>query len=587
MTNKGILYALLWQQLPILMACLLVMGSGLPATGADAQMKLASETLIEIAGGTGSQAWRIRIGTQDSYKKQFVSAGDNRAWFSHGGWLRLFDTEGGMAIGRWHFPGEIVGLVSAENRVQVEVEDKLNDQIFHRTVSFDPEAGAAVLYWPTGSLLLNRVPFTEVESAWRAPGKAILLSERWEAPAEQDVKELIPELEEAVRRDPTAPLLRLALWRLLHTVGDARAPAVLEKALRITTTDFTETLLIAGLLEQLGEREPARAAFELGYRNFLDRGNDPRLVMALIGKMILYRPWVAKLPDLSTGHGRELMERNYRLAPRCEAADFAWQIYADFLEKNGQTEEAVKWRARAKEAAPTSVFLMPRSATLLFDWTILLVMASMIAAGLYVILLWIRYRPQRRADSAAREDQGRLGRAFSSLSFQYWSRSQRIVLLSVMIVAWIATGFVAGIMRGISRAAELPISFGMGSLAGPATVWFLENRLPPTPERDLLRATAYHQRRNRPSRKLSSSTPDWPKPRSIWVGRHRESGLNSMQGISPAAPCSPRREPTAWLPPSLVVLWEKHSCGPWQDRSWVRARGKRLALWASWDRTLL
>ncbi len=38
-----------------------------------------------------------------------------------------------------------------------------------------------------------------------------------------------------------------------------------------------------------------------------------------------------------------------------------------------------------------------------------------------------------------------------------------------MVVAWVATGFVVGIVQGILRASETPISSGMGSLAGPAT----------------------------------------------------------------------------------------------------------------------
>ncbi len=112
-----------------------------------------------------------------------------------------------------------------------------------------------------------------------------------------------------------------------------------------------------------------------------------------------------------------MMERTYRLAPDCEAADLAWQKYAGILVKNGRTEEPRKWCTRAEEAASTSVFLIPRSSTLLSDWMILPVIAAMISAGLLLVLMWVRYRPQRRADVEARKTRGWVRHAFASLSF--------------------------------------------------------------------------------------------------------------------------------------------------------------------------
>ena len=50
----------------------------------------------------------------------------------------------------------------------------------------------------------------------------------------------------------------------------------------------------------------------------------------------------------------------------------------------------------------------------------------------------------------------------------------------------------------------------MGSLAGPVTVWHLENRLSPTPERDLLLATAYQQDgANDKAERLYRTLPDF------------------------------------------------------------------------------
>ena len=491
-------------------ALLTLLGSANPTLGADVQMDSPSNTLIEITGGSGPQAWQLRYGTHDSYKKHLVSANENRAWFSHGGWLRLIDTRKGVVIDRWHFPGMIVSLSPAGNRVQIEVEDKLNDRAFRRTFASFPSAGEVVPYWPSGNLLLNRVPMTEVESAWRSEESIGLLSDTWKIPKGGEAEELLRGLEEAVERDPTTPALRIALWRVLREMEDPRAPAVLEEALQVPTTDFTEMLPLAGLLDRLGERAAARRAFELGCQDFLRRGNDPRLLLTLIGKMILYQPWRKNPPDLNTNYGRELMERNFRLAPRCEAADFAWQAYAAYLQQGGQTEAARVWRARAKEAARTSVFLMPRDYTLLADLLILVILSAPIAAGLYATLLSVRYLRQRRADLAAQKGQGLRVRAFSLVSLRYWTLSQRVAFLTIIVTVWAAVGLFTVIVQGVSRAAGMPLGSGMGSLAGPVTVWHLENRLPPTPERDLLLAVAYHQSgENEKAERLYRSLPDF------------------------------------------------------------------------------
>ena len=489
---------------------LALLGSAISTPGADVRMNHPSKTLVEITGGSGSQSWQLRYGTYVQYNKQLVVTEENRAWFSHGGWLRLIDTKEGVVIDRWHFPGMIVALSPGNNQVQVKVEDKLNDRVFHRTFTSFPSAGEVVPYWPTGNLMLNRVPMTEVESAWRSEESAGLLSDTWKIPPEEEVQELLGELEDAIGRDPTAPALRIALWRVLREVEDPRAPAVLEEALEVPTTDFTEMLPLAGLLDQLGERAAGRRAFELGYQDFLRRGNDPRLLLTLIGKMILYQPWRKNPPDLSTDYGRELMERNFRLAPRAEAADFAWQAYATYLQQGGQTEAARVWRARAREAARTSVFLMLRDYTLLADLLILVILAAIVAAGLYATLLTVRYWGQRRAYLAAQKEQGRRVRAFSLVSLRYWTLGQRVALLTTVLTAWFGVGLFTVIVQGVSRAAGMPLSSGMGSLAGPVTVWHLENRLSPTPERDLLLATAYQQDgANDKAERLYRNLPDF------------------------------------------------------------------------------
>ncbi len=479
-------------------AVLVVLSAATPVARAAVELKRITPgkapTLIEISGGTGRQAWRLRYGAAVRLLEwaRLAEAPGKRAWFSHGGWLRLIDSEKGMVVGRWHFPGLIVRLLPVDGRVEVEFEDKSGDQTFRRTLTLNPGGGETIPYWAPGSLLLYGVQYSEVESLWPLGTGPGLLSEQAKISAER-AKRLIPELEEAVRRDPASPWLQIALARSLRDAGDSRAAQVLAGALRVPTTDFSELLPISAFLDRLGERDAARAAFERGYQDFLARGNDPRLFLTLFGKNFMYRPWGNSQVDMATDHGRELMERSYQLTPNCEAADFAWEIYAGILEKRGRAEEARLWRARAAEASETSVTMLPRNLLLMADRGVLLVLASLLAAVLYFILLGIRYLPQRRADSAAWREKSWPERAFSWLTVHYWTRGQRLALFTIVLLAWFSIGVIGGILQAVLRVAAWPLGSGVGSFAGPATVWFLERRLPASPDRDLLLALAQQQ----------------------------------------------------------------------------------------------
>ena len=460
--------------------------------GAEAQMNLR-ENLIEISGGSGAKAWTIRYGTADFYQKHFANSDGNRAWLSHGGWLRLVDIDKGFVTGRWHFPGSIVHLAPAGRGVQVQLEDKEGNRVFTRLMTFDPDGDRTIPYWPSGALMLNRVPFTEVESMWSGSTKATVLFEDWKPGGDLDLKQLIPQLEEAARRDPHAPAIRVALWRLLREVKDPRSAAVLDEALNIKSTDFTEELRIASLLESLDEPEAARRVFEAGYRDFLDKGSDPRLMTSLIGKLILYPSRFANPPDFSTERGRELMERHYRLAPYSESADLAWTAYAKMMEGYGRAEDASKWRTRSQEASYTSIFLVPRKLALFSDLTLLAIVAALVSAILCFILSWIRYRPQRRADRAAMLGRSLLVRILAAFSFQHWSLSQRVAFLSIVLVAWVGIGIETGLLRGVARVAATPLNMTIGSLAGPVPTWYIENQVPASPQRNLLLAYAHQQ----------------------------------------------------------------------------------------------
>jgi len=489
MRNHPVRSALRWLVPRIVAAVLATCWAVAPTEGAEIQLSRTSETLLEITGGSGAQAWRLRYGTLNLYNKLLVTTDGGSAWFSHGSWLRLIDTKKGAVIGRWRFPGQIVRLAPEGTKVQVEVEDRLSDdQVFRRTYISDPGV-PAVPYWPNGQLGLYRVQIVEAQTAWPSVSFAPPL-ESGKVSAEQ-VRKAVPELEEAVHRDPTAPWLRIALGKMLLDAGDPRATEVFQEAVWVPTTDFTELFGISAYLDDLNQREAARTAFERGYQGFLEHGNDPRLFTVLIGGLILHARSFARNPEtLPSEQRQELIGRIYKIMPHGEGAELAWRLYSDYLEKTRRADQARVWRARAEDARAASFVMGP---AVYLDHAILIILASSLAAVLLFLVLYARYAPQRRLTVAAVSQPGGLPRGFALFNLEYWNRRQRVAFLTVVLIGWFTAGVAGGFVQGILRLAAMPIGMGMSTVAGPATAWYLENRLPATPERGLLRATAYQQ----------------------------------------------------------------------------------------------
>ena len=105
----------------ILAAVLAVFWAAASLHAAGVTMKDSAST-VEITGGSGASAWRLRYGTHMVFRvpHDLVVTGD-QAYFSHGNWLRQIDTRRGMVTRRWHFPWQISKIVPEGGNVRVEI----------------------------------------------------------------------------------------------------------------------------------------------------------------------------------------------------------------------------------------------------------------------------------------------------------------------------------------------------------------------------------------------------------------------------------------------------------------------------------
>lgn len=516
------------------------------ATGfaADVQVKRLAETLVELSGGNGAQAWNLRYGTKLHFKLIVVPAGRDRAWFSHAGWLRLVDTKNGVVVGRWRFPGQIVSLLPSGDRLQLEVEETASGHSFRRTLTFDPQA-PVVPFWPTNQADLYRVSLDEAKALLYPAVNEGLIStgatlSLGNIPA-QRARQLVPDAEESVRRDPLSPWFRFALAKVLRDSGDPRARDAFAEMARVPAADFAELFIIAANLQLIGQFDVAREVFEHGYADFLRHGNDPRLFFSLrLRELFAVFPRVLPAKEMP-----DVIEHLYWLSPGAEGMEQAWLLYGDYLENKGDASAARKWRARAEELRTSPPVPLLFEASRVVDRALAILLSSILAAVLFIVVLYLRYRPQRKLDLAARDRP----RSFSFLHTQYWSRRERIAFLLIILAGWYAAGLVGGFFADIRIFERRPMGVLAGSFAGPVATSYFENQFPATPQRDLCLAFAYQQSgENEKAEKLYRQLPDFAESWNNLGVLLKNSGhaAEARQAFERALQLEPGMQEAAW-----------------------------------------
>jgi tetratricopeptide (TPR) repeat protein len=471
---------------PIAFAVLL--WSALAASAQTVQVVRESADVIALTGGSGAQAWKLRYGVirSNNLEQRTWEVSNTRAYFANGSWLRLIDTERGAVLGRWRFPYQILEVAAdPTGGPAVRVRFKLSPAAGEadRVVSFDPTIGA-VPKWDLGALLWYRI--AETEAAGLLPGSGIAFN-RWDDRSEEAAS-LVPAFENMIKRDPTAPWLRLALGKLLGDAGDARADAVLSDAVG-TASDFSELFPMSARLGLMGKPELAAAAYDRAYTDFLVRGRDPRLMTFLISRIVLYSPLGQNPGGASDAYRRQSLERMYLLAPGIEGAERAWAGYAAYLERGGDAEGSRVWSGRAHIARRESLYPPGLDTQLVHDRFFLIALGSVLAAVLLIGALYVKYAAERRMRVLAAARMPHVS-STTFLNVEYWSRRERASLLVIASAGWLSIGPAALHLQVLEQASSDPIH--VGEIGGPDDITSIRNRMPPSAERDLLLAIAYH-----------------------------------------------------------------------------------------------
>jgi len=449
----------------------------------EIEVRQINNFLLGLSGGSGARAWHIRYGTvrRDAEFKTLAGPG-SVAYFSHYNWLRRIDTDKGIVTGRWLFPGQaITGLQWMDGHLRVDVAQSGNrNGPVPRSFEFDPGNPRV----PVANQIYSEVSRAEgLRGFARIRGFTVTEAQR-----------VLPELENAFRRDAFSPWLAIALGHIYRVLSRPESERTIDLGVRTASAYFSELLDISNYLEEKNEREAARLAFELGYADFWQQGQDPRLTSFLLVQGLIIRP------DTPSSIQRALIDRAYATGPWVDGAARAWELYGKSLAADGDSKEAQLWLERAKEARNNGLLVSGDDRYFEALTASLVTSTTLAAALLYVVVLYFRYRPQRKARGAAERAAGVSRPGFCNV--EYWRRSERLAFLSIVALAWIAEGFAGSALRASSVQSFGFFEMKDGSLLGPSSLYSLESRIAKSPERDLLLAIAY-QRDGQPEKAAS------------------------------------------------------------------------------------
>jgi len=459
-----------------LAALIMLVSPTLWASGLE--LRRISNFVLELRPSGNSNAWHIQYATGSRLSEAIVVPGPGQtAYFSHYNWLRSIDVEKGVVTGRWLFPGRaITGLFWKGDRLQVQVRMNSEFRIQTNEVRiFDFDPGKP------------RVPDDMGLRSGTSQTEGMRLQSRGQAIETAEVEKLLPELENTARRDSFSPWVRVELARAYWKLGKTDREKLVDEALKSESSHYSELLRISFYLSGWNQDEAAKTAFESGNAEFWKHGGDPRRLSGLP----VWQSRFGLSPDISKAVQRDLMNRAYLANPWGMGAEEAWTLYGTLQSIDGNAQEAALWLARAEEARTHSLTLNRRDPFRYSELAMVIATSFVIAAILFVLVLFLRYRPQRQMRLAAEQAAGVRRPGFCNV--EYWSRGERVAFLSIVIIAWVAQGYTATVesnwIGGISRTFQLDTD----DLLDPVNASMIQSRLPQSPERDLLLAMTYQR----------------------------------------------------------------------------------------------
>jgi TPR repeat protein/tetratricopeptide (TPR) repeat protein len=436
---------------------------------------------VVLYGGQGDQRWHLEYGTPYSPAKEnpqfvFRDAGNSRAYFSIGTRLRLLDSDRGVVLGAWQFPGPILSIKPAGDLAAIEwtttmqgpPANKQVAQFDYRRPELPPTAGSFQGY---------EVPSGETLMAFARPRRS--------AP-QAVLRQHLAEWQDHLRRDAYNPWTSFLLGGFMQALGDPRAMDTLQRAVQMPDSTCDDLRSFHFWLNGIREKQILELSYGRAYRVCTAELWEPRLMAGSFGD-VTFMAWQY---GFSVEDTVESLHRMVALT----FSEPSVQINASRL-SSSDPENRAAWEHALQYSAEEDFRFMGMSLPFwirVFIIAVPLLIGAAIAPLPYVLVLYSRYRKQHRLDINSRSPRPSFIRRVSWWSVRYWTRRERWAFLSVVMVAWILAGFLILCLTINARAFS---SDGLlaGGPRGLPDGNALVKMLPESPERDLLVAASLHQ----------------------------------------------------------------------------------------------
>ncbi|MBB6098576.1 tetratricopeptide (TPR) repeat protein [Deinobacterium chartae] len=416
-----------------------------------AEPSLSGRVLRGLRGG--AVVWSVTFPVEAGALLPPVVDGDT-VWVAVGPTLQRLSLRDGVLRSRLFLPAEVVSLERSDEDLLVTVRHMGRVQ-----ENFTVRAGEIVerVVYP---------PAPKVTGALEAGASAGLSFDPLR-PEDPLVARRV--LEARVGQDPENPFLQLYYARALHLSGErAAANEALQRAVNAHVPFFVH-IRLAVLLDTLGESLMADQALLQARLSWAALGYDPALPVSRFALNAYGNP---------LGYTELLQRQNHALradawlrflrdiAPRFEGYEAAYRNYADWLDGQGRSGEAIDWRNFSRELAAGSLYDLGPGALLIFrDAARFAVFALLASLGFALLALYARYWSQQSHDLRPLGGRLRSWRRNPVLRLRhaplsYFTFSEKLVVLTLLGALLMGLAAWAWSQRTFERAQHPVLNFG-------------------------------------------------------------------------------------------------------------------------------
>jgi len=409
--------------------------------------------------------------------------------------LFQIDYSTGEIIEHYPFPGKIASIGTKEHSLVIECSEKHgyeDDRIYTETFIWKPGDPAIPTYC-NGSLYQARflhkmaeyVLEKEVEKegiadpvyfenyyedCGKGPAPTPLNITRIEKETKNRLQPYLPILERLHSRHKSNPWYLFRLAQIHFLLGNSQKAEECFKGTTGVLRSSTTALNMSSEAYGIGQKKWSQQMYDFGCRLRYKEGFVPQFPSTLIRMVI--DMYVADYVECAVNRDNldeagMLLERTYTVAPRTEAAAFAYGGLMKEFKKAGNTAKANLWQSRMGQAKPYSFF----SGVNLSDWHFISFTVCMGCVVVYFLLLVAivmkavrRHRSLTAMDSSeSKEEQSKPFLFFNrplfkrviipSNPFRYCTRGEYLSFL-LLLLAGVYTSLVGGaIVENISFSA--------------------------------------------------------------------------------------------------------------------------------------